>query len=292
MWWMPSSRMRCAHHSGSDCTCNHPAAPRVSAWWWCVPWGRGGGPHKGGGFSRSTPPAAPAPGDEGAMTAAPSASYETIGVRREGAVAILELQRPEALNAVTVQMGRELGAAITGIGADREIRALVLTGAGRGFSSGADLKGMAEVPRLPSGKPDLGSILEEVHNPVLLALREMPQPVIAAVNGIAAGIGCSFALACDHIVSARSAAYLLAFVNVALVPDGGWSVLVPARAGLTRGLQMALLGEKVPAEQALAWNLVNEVVDDEQVLGRALEVAGKLAAGPPEALAAVKALLN
>src|SRR5207248_1757581 len=126
--------------------------------------------------------------------------------------------------------------------------------AGRGFSSGADLKGMADAPKLPSGRPDLGALLEEVDNPVILGLREIPQPVVAAVNGIAAGIGCSLALACDHIVSARSAAFLLAFVNVALVPDGGSSVLVAARAGLTRGLQMSLLGEKVPAEQAHAWN--------------------------------------
>src|SRR4051812_1848002 len=194
------------------------------------------------------------------MTAAPSASYETIGVRREGAVAVIELQRPDSLNPITLQLARGLGDAIAAIGADRGVRAVVLTGQGGGFSSGADLKGMAEVPQLPSGKPDLGYILEEVYNPLVIALRELPQPVVAAVNGIAAGIGCSFALACDHVVAARSAAFLLAFVNVALVPDGGASVLVSARAGLGRGLQLSLLGEKLPADEALSWNLINEVV--------------------------------
>src|SRR4051794_17290241 len=150
-----------------------------------------------------------------AMTAAASSSFETIAVRREGAVAVIELQRPDALNAVTVGMGRELNAAVEAIEDDREVRAVVLTGAGRGFCSGADLKGLDDVPRLPSGKADLGSILEEVYNPFILRLREMPQPVVAAVNGIAAGVGCSFALACDHVVAARSSAFLLAFVNVA-----------------------------------------------------------------------------
>jgi 2-(1,2-epoxy-1,2-dihydrophenyl)acetyl-CoA isomerase len=227
-----------------------------------------------------------------AMTAAAASTYETIAVRREGAIAVIELQRPQALNAVTVTMGQELNAATDAIARDSAVRAVVLTGAGRGFSAGADLKGLGDIPLLPSGKPDLGHLLEEFYNPFVIRLRELPQPVVAAVNGIAAGIGCSFALACDHVIAARSSAFLLAFVNVALVPDGGASVLVSARAGMSRGLEMALLGEKVPAERALEWNLVNEVVDDEQVLPRALEVAGRLAAGPPEGLAAIKRLLN
>jgi 2-(1,2-epoxy-1,2-dihydrophenyl)acetyl-CoA isomerase len=123
-------------------------------------------------------------------------------------------------------------------------------------------------------------------------MREIPQPMVAAVNGVAAGIGCSFALACDYVVTARSASFLLAFRNVALVPDGGASILVSARAGLGRGLEMALLAEKVAADDAAAWNLVNEVVDDEQLAGRACEIAARLAAGPPEAQAAIKKLLN
>jgi 2-(1,2-epoxy-1,2-dihydrophenyl)acetyl-CoA isomerase len=226
------------------------------------------------------------------MTAAPTSPYETIALRTEDAVAVVELQRPESLNALSVQMGRELLQALSEIAEGHSVRAVVITGAGRGFSSGADLKAMGGIPQLPSGRPDLGHILEEVYNPLILLLREMPQPVVAAVNGIAAGVGCSLALACDVVLAARSAAFLLAFVNVALVPDGGASVLVPARAGFGRALELSLLGEKVPADRALEWNLVNAVEDDERLMPAALELAGRLAAGPPEAHAAIKDLLN
>jgi 2-(1,2-epoxy-1,2-dihydrophenyl)acetyl-CoA isomerase len=220
-------------------------------------------------------------------------AYETIQVRRDGAVAIVELHRPEALNAVTVEMGREMSDAFAAIAGDRSVRAVVLTGAGRAFSSGADLKGInADIPTLPSGRPDLGWLLREVYNPLILQMRELPQPIVAAVNGVAAGIGCSYALACDLVVAARSASFLLAFVNVALVPDGGASLLVPARAGTSRAAEMSLLGEQVSAEDALAWNLVNRVEDDDRALPVALELAAKLAAGPPEALDAIKRLLN
>lgn len=218
-------------------------------------------------------------------------TYETIQLRRDGAVAIVELHRPDALNAITVEMGREMQDAFGSIAGDKEIRAVVLTGAGRAFSSGADLKTMSgDIPTLPSGKPDLGWVLREIYNPLVLQMRELPQPIVAAVNGVAAGIGCSWALACDYVVAARQASFLLAFRNVALVPDGGASVLVPVRAGFSRGLEMALLAEQVGAEEALAWNLVNRVEDD--ALGAAMEVAGKLAAGPPEAQAAIKEVLN
>lgn len=221
-------------------------------------------------------------------------TYEQITVRRDGAVATIELNRPEALNAITIQMGRELHAALEAIAGDSAVRSVILTGAGRGFSSGADLKGVgtAEVEILPSGRPDLGWVLRNVYNDTILLMREMPQPIVAAVNGVAAGIGCSYALACDHVIAARSASFLLAFVNVALVPDGGASILVPARAGLSRGLEMALLGEQVKAEAAHGWNLVNELVEDDALMERATAVAGKLAAGPPEALAAIKRLMN
>ena len=220
-------------------------------------------------------------------------AYETIEVRRDGAVAIIELHRPEALNAVTMEMGREMQDAFTAIAEDKAVRAVVLTGSGRAFSSGADLKGInADIPTLPSGRPDLGWLLREVYNPLILQMRELPQPIVAAVNGVAAGIGCSYALACDLVVAARSASFLLAFVNVALVPDGGASLFVPARAGIGRAAEMSLLGEKIPAEEALRWNLVNRVEDDDQALPVALEMAKRLAAGPPEAQAAIKALLN
>lgn len=219
-------------------------------------------------------------------------TFETISVTREDRVATVRFERPDSLNAISASMGRELHAALEEIAGDSGTGAVILTGAGRGFSSGADLKSMEERALLPSGRPDLGNLLETIYNPTILLMREMPQPIVGAVNGVAAGIGCSFALACDYIVAARSASFLLAFVNVALVPDGGASVMVPARAGLTRGLEMALLGQKVPADDALAWNLVNEVAEDEQLMGRAGELAARFAAGPPEAHAAIKALFN
>jgi len=206
-------------------------------------------------------------------------------------VAIVELARPGALNAISVAMGRELVRALGEIAQDPAIRAVVLTGSGRAFSSGADLKG-GGMPLRDSGRPDLGWALREAFNPLVLGLREMPQPVVAAVNGVAAGLGCSLALACDHVVAARSASFLLAFVNVALVPDGGASVLVPARAGLTRALELALLGDQVGAQRALEWGLVNSVEEDDRTLAVALEVAGRLASGPPGALAAIKGLFN
>ena len=193
-------------------------------------------------------------------------TFETISVTREDRVATVRFERPDSLNAISASMGRELHAALEEIAGDSGTGAVILTGAGRGFSSGADLKSMEERALLPSGRPDLGNLLETIYNPTILLMREMPQPIVGAVNGVAAGIGCSFALACDYIVAARSASFLLAFVNVALVPDGGASVMVPARAGLTRGLEMALLGQKVPADDALAWNLVNEVAEDEQLM--------------------------
>src|SRR5262249_55757149 len=146
---------------------------------------------------------------------------------------------------------------------DDEVRAVELIGAGRAFSAGADLK--AGFTPGPDGHPDVESVLHELYHPIILGLRRMPKPVVAAVNGPAVGIGCSLALASDLIVAARSAYFLLAFVNIGLVPDGGSSVFVPARAGYARAMEMSLLGEKVPADQALQWGLINRVVDDEQL---------------------------
>ena len=225
------------------------------------------------------------------MASSSQSDLDAVAVRRQDAVAIVELARPDALNAISVAMGRELVAALGEIARDPAIRTVVLTGSGRAFCSGADLKGGGMALR-DSGRPDLGWALREAFNPLVLGLREMPQPVVAAVNGVAAGLGCSIALACDHVVAARSASFLLAFVNVALVPDGGASVLVPARAGLTRALELALLGDQVGAERALEWGMVNRVEDDDRTLTVALEVAGRLASGPPEALAAIKGLFN
>ncbi|MEZ5122981.1 MAG: enoyl-CoA hydratase-related protein [Solirubrobacterales bacterium] len=218
-------------------------------------------------------------------------AHETIRVTRDGAVAVVELQRPDSLNAINLAMGEELLDALRAIAGDRDIGAVVLTGAGRAFSSGADVRDIGG-GLTPSGRPDVAGRLRGTLNPITLTLREMPQPVIAAVNGIAAGIGCSYALACDLVLAARSASLLLAFVNVALVPDGGASLLVSARGGLGCALEMSLLGEPLPAERAHAYGLVNRIEDDERLRGAALETAARLAAGPPETHAAIKRLLN
>jgi 2-(1,2-epoxy-1,2-dihydrophenyl)acetyl-CoA isomerase len=215
-----------------------------------------------------------------------------LNLHRDGAVLVIELNRPERLNALTPQITSQLSDAVARTAADDTVRCVVLTGAGRAFSAGADLKANDDAIPASSGEPDLGQVLRDIHNPLILALRKMPQPLVAAVNGVAAGIGCSYALACDYVVAARSASFLLAFVNAALVPDGGASVLVPARAGMGRALQMALLGEKVSATTALEWGLANELVDDQELMPAALAVAHRLAVGPPRAQAAIKALLN
>jgi len=165
----------------------------------------------------------------------------------------------------------------------------MITGAGRAFSSGADLK---EERSADDGLPDLGERLKSLYNPIILDIREMPKPVVAAVNGPAVGVGCALALACDLIVAAESAYFLLAFVNIGLVPDGGSSATVPARAGFARAAEMSMLGEKVPAEQALAWGLVNRVVADDELAADGIALRDRLAAGPTRSYANTKRLLN
>jgi 2-(1,2-epoxy-1,2-dihydrophenyl)acetyl-CoA isomerase len=172
-------------------------------------------------------------------------SHETIDLTTDGPAARILLNRPEALNAWNEQFGRDLLDAVTTVSGDEAIRAVLISGAGRGFSSGADLKeqrGAAD-----GGMPDLSARLREVYHPIITGLREMPKPVVAAVNGPAVGIGCSLALAADLIVAAESAYFLLAFVNIGLVPDGGSTAFLPARIGYARAAEMAMLGERVPA---------------------------------------------
>ncbi len=215
---------------------------------------------------------------------------ETVECKRAERVAWIVLNRPEALNAWTKQLGREMTEALDEAAADPEVRAIVVTGAGRAFSSGADLKAERELST--DGRPDVGTPLREVYNPLILRVRTVPKPVIAAVNGPAVGIGCSLALATDLIVAARSAYFLMAFVNIGLGLDGGASHTLAARAGHARAFEIAYLGERIPAERALSWNLINEVVDDGQLQGRVTELAGRLAAGPPGAYAAIKRTIN
>jgi 2-(1,2-epoxy-1,2-dihydrophenyl)acetyl-CoA isomerase len=201
----------------------------------------------------------------------------------------ITLNRPESLNSWNEQLGRELLAAIEQAGREAEVRAVLITGAGRAFSSGADLR---EQRAAEGEAPDLSARLREIYHPILLGIRELPKPVIAAVNGPAAGIGCSLALACDLVLAAESSFFLLAFVNVGLVPDGGSTAIVPARIGAARATEMALLGERVAAETALEWGLVNRVVADAELEGAAAELLARLASGPTRAYANAKRLLN
>ena len=218
---------------------------------------------------------------------------ETVTLRRgasNGAELRIELNRPETMNAWDKQLGDELRAAVEEAAADDSVRSVTITGAGRGFSSGADLK--AGFDPTPEGHPDVGTTLRERYHPIISTIREMPKPVLAAVNGPAVGIGCSLALACDLIVAKESAYFLLAFVNIGLVPDGGSSLIVPARAGHTRAAEMAMLGERIPALKALEWGLINRVAADDVFDAEVEALAERLATGPTRSYAGTKRQLN
>jgi 2-(1,2-epoxy-1,2-dihydrophenyl)acetyl-CoA isomerase len=215
---------------------------------------------------------------------------ETVDLTLRDGAAWIELNRPDALNAWNTQLGEDLHAAVHRVAADDDVRAVVITGAGRAFSSGADLKQGFEPT--PGGSPDVHTRLTQVYHPIITTIRRMPKPVVAAVNGPAVGIGCSLALACDLIVAAESSYLLLAFVNIGLVPDGGSSLFIPARAGFTRAAEMALLGEKVPAARAFEWNLVNRVIPDADFRAEVEALATRLADGPTRSYAGTKRQLN
>ena len=216
---------------------------------------------------------------------------EQIESALEGGVLELTLNRPEALNPLSLKMAAELDAAIAEAATDPEVRAVLLRGAGRAFCSGADLGG-GDISATPEGRPDVLTGLRERYNPLILALRRLPKPVVAAVGGAAAGVGCSLALACDQIVAAESSYFLLAFANIGLTVDGGASALLPARVGIARATEMAMLAERVPAPRALEWGLINRVVADDRLVAEASELAGRLAVGPTLSYAATKELLN
>jgi 2-(1,2-epoxy-1,2-dihydrophenyl)acetyl-CoA isomerase len=216
--------------------------------------------------------------------------YEFIRTAKDGGVAHLELNRPDALNAWTPEMGRELLDALKGISVDPAVRAVLLTGAGRAFSAGADVKRERDV--LPNGDLDLSSWLRDIYNPCVLAVREMPKPVVAAIQGAAAGLGASLALASDLVVAAESSYLLFAFVNIAVMPDAGALRFLAERVGLTRAAEIAMLGERLPAAKALEWGLVNRVVADDAVYAEGMALAQRLAVGPTVAIANIKKTLN
>jgi 2-(1,2-epoxy-1,2-dihydrophenyl)acetyl-CoA isomerase len=207
-------------------------------------------------------------------------SYKTILLEEEDGLAILTLNRPASLNALTHDMAREMNHALDGLKDSGSARALLMTGAGNGFCSGADLslaKPGAEGPL------DLGPPLEALCNPLIERLFALPIPIVTAVNGLAAGAGCALALCGDIVFAARSAYLLLAYINVGLVPDMGLTWILPRLAGRARASAMMMLSERIPAEQALDWGLLYKVVDDDALVTEARAAGARMAKGPTAA---------
>ena len=212
-------------------------------------------------------------------------TYETILAERVGNVLKLTLNRPDRLNAASIQLAEELSAAFYDIG---DARAVLITGAGKGFCSGADLAARGE--RSPIEQQG-GShrALQNFYNPLVSQILRAPVPVVTAVNGAAAGVGCSIALAGDFVLAAKSAYFLQAFVNIGLVPDGGSTWLLARAIGRARATRMMMLGEKIGAEQAEDWGLIYKAVDDAALMDEAMALATRLSEGPTVSYSTMKA---
>jgi enoyl-CoA hydratase len=206
-------------------------------------------------------------------------------VRRDAAVLRLTLNRPASHNALTDRVADDLAAELEGAGSDDAVRVVVLTGTGAAFCAGADISGEDAVEHFDVSALDRA-------NRIVRAITMLDKPVVAAVNGVAAGVGCSIALAADLAIAAGSASFLLAFTRIGLMPDGGSTATVAAAIGRARAMRMALLAEALPAEAAVSAGLVGEVVPDDELAARVDEVVGRLAAGPPLAYAATKRAVN
>ena len=215
------------------------------------------------------------------------ADYETIIVEHAGPIARMTLNRPDRLNSFTALMHQELKSALDAVASARVI---VLTGAGRGFCAGQDLNDRAVST---TGHPvDLGVTVETCWNPLIVKLVSLPQPVIARVNGVAAGAGANIALACDLVVAARSAKFIQSFSAIGLIPDSGGTWVLPRLVGQARALGLALTGEPLPAEKAEQWGLIWKCVDDDALDGEVDALANKLASLPPLGLAATKQMIR
>ena len=211
-----------------------------------------------------------------------------------GAVRTITLNRPKALNSFTAEMHGELAAVLAEVAVDASVRCLVLTGAGRGFCAGQDLADPAVAPALePGATPtDVGQVIERYYKPLALRLRSLPIPVIAAVNGVAAGAGASIALGCDLVVAARSASFIQAFSRIGLIPDAGGTWLLPRLVGRAQALALALTGDKLPAEEAQRIGLIWKCVDDAAFAEEVRTLAERMAAMPVAALAATRAAMD
>ena len=215
----------------------------------------------------------------------PEATYETILVEVADGVATITLNRPDSLNALNAVMRRELLAAFKAAGRDEAVRAVVLTGAGRGFCSGADLRGGAT-------ERAYRRVLTDEYNPLIVAIRELPKPVIAAVNGVAAGAGVSIALACDLVYASDEARFIQAFIRIGLVADSGSTRTLVRTLGRHRAAQLIFSGEPLEAREARAGGLVNEVVPGEHLSATVRAAASRLAAAPTGAIGLAKRAIN
>jgi 2-(1,2-epoxy-1,2-dihydrophenyl)acetyl-CoA isomerase len=213
-------------------------------------------------------------------------SYATILFESRAGVARLTLNRPERLNSFNVEMHEEVRAVLDQVKEDGSCRVLILTGAGRGFCAGQDLGDRAVTPG--GAATDLGDSIERRYKPLVLALRNLPLPVIAAVNGVAAGAGANLALACDLVIAARSASFIQSFCKLGLVPDSGGTWFLPRLVGRARAIGLAFLGDKLAAEEAAAWGLIWRCVADEEFPAAVEELAQRLAAAPTRGLARIK----
>jgi 2-(1,2-epoxy-1,2-dihydrophenyl)acetyl-CoA isomerase len=211
-------------------------------------------------------------------------TQELVLCQNHGAVRILTLNRPSALNSFTGAMHEQLLAALDAAAGDASVRALIVTGAGRGFCAGQDLND-PDMGAPDGGAPDVGAVIERRYLPLALRIRSMPVPVVAAVNGVAAGAGANFALGCDMVVAARSAGFIQAFSKIGLVPDCGGTWLLTRLVGRARAIGLAMTGEKLSAEEAQRIGLIWKCVDDAALLDSALALATQLAAMPSKALA-------
>ena len=215
-------------------------------------------------------------------------TYNTILLARDNGLATLTLNAPDKLNAVSRKMIAEIKTCWEELAADTSVRAVLLTGAGRGFCAGADL---ADPDREASATADSGAALDKYFNPVIRLMRSIPKPIVSAVNGVAAGVGMSFALASDIAIAGKSASFLQAFARIGLLPDGGSTWFLPRLVGDQRARALAMLAPQIPAEKAREWGLIWDVVDDAGLMATATEIARKLADGPTMALARIKGAL-
>lgn len=217
--------------------------------------------------------------------------YETITLEIADGVATVTLNRPERLNAFNVRMHEELRDALKAVSApDSGVRCLLITGAGRGFCAGQDLSDRTVSP--DGERPDLAQSLDTYYNPLLRAIRRLEMPVVCAVNGVAAGSGANIALASDIVLAARSASFIQAFSKIGLIPDSGGTWTLPRAVGTARATALAMLGEKLPAEQAAAWGMIWQCLPDDRLMTEAQAMAAHLAKQPTKALAMIKRALN